>query len=347
MPEKRRVLIVDDETANIRILNDILKDAYNISVATNGAHALEIASSATAPDLILLDVKMPDMDGYQVCKSLKSKTKTTNIPVLFVTAQSEIEDETKGLEFGAVDYITKPISPPIVASRVRNHMNLHLYQSHLEDLVQERTKQLRTGYIDTVHRLTLASEFKDEDTGSHIKRISFYTEALAQQIGMSCDFCDSIFYASPMHDIGKVAIPDSILLKPSPLNEQEFQVMKTHTEIGAKILKGSESPFLQMAIDIALYHHERWSGDGYPKQLKEEEIPLTARIMNISDQYDALRSKRPYKPAFDQAQSYSIITKGDGRTMPEHFDPELLEAFKKISGLFADIFHEHADIYDS
>lgn len=343
MHGRQRILIVDDTIANIRILDGILKNDYDISVATDGANALEIANSSTKPDLILLDVKMPGMDGYEVCKKLKSNTKTTHIPVLFVTTQSEIKDETKGLQLGAVDYITKPISPPIVASRVRNHMNLHLHQSHLEDLVKERTKQLRTGYIDTVRRLTLASEFKDEDTGAHIKRISYYTESLSREIGMDCEFCDSIFYASPMHDIGKVAIPDSILLKEGPLNEKEFQIMKTHTEIGAKILQGSESPFLQMAIDIALYHHERWDGSGYPDGLKEHEIPLTARIMNISDQYDALRSKRPYKPAFDQSKSYTIIVKGDGRTMPGHFDPEILEVFKKVAGDFEDIFNEHTN----
>ena len=199
------------------------------------------------------------------------------------------------------------------------------------------------GYIDTVYRLTLASEYKDEETGAHIKRISYYTRELSQQMGMDGDFCDSIFYASPMHDIGKIAILDSILLKNGPLGDAEWKTMKTHAEIGAKILEGSESPLLQMAVDIAKCHHERWDGSGYPRGLRGEESPITSRIMNIADQYDALRSKRPYKPSFDHEKAVSIITKGDGRTMPYHFDPEILSAFKKSVNIFADIFEAQKD----
>jgi putative two-component system response regulator len=191
--------------------------------------------------------------------------------------------------------------------------------------------------------LTLSSEFRDEDTGAHIKRISFYTRELSLRMGLEKEFCDTIFYASPMHDVGKVAIPDSVLLKKGSLDDDEWKVMKTHTEIGARILEGSASPFLQMAVDIAHCHHERWDGRGYPRGLKEDEIPLTARIMNITDQYDALRSRRPYKPAFDQEKTVSIITRGDGRTMPDHFDPEVLAAFEKAADIFAEIFEEHQD----
>ena len=338
MTKKKRILVVDDTPSNIKILNDILKSEYSISIATNGPDALELANSENCPDLILLDIMMPEMDGYEVCKRLKAKEATKNIPVLFVTAKSSVEDEATGLELGAVDYIVKPISPPIVISRVRNHMNLHSYQEHLENLVDQRTRQIRTGYIDTVHRLTLASEYKDEDTGAHIKRISHYTRELSRQMGLDPEFCENIFYASPMHDIGKVAIPDSVLLKPGPLDDEEWTIMKTHAEIGAKILAGSESPLLEMAVDIARCHHERWDGKGYPNGLKGEKIPLTARVMNISDQYDALRSKRPYKPAFDHEKTISIITKGDGRTMPDHFDPNILAAFKKSLDLFNNIF---------
>lgn len=343
MNDKQRILIVDDTLANIRILNDLLRNDYKISVAINGPDALELIASQDQPDLILLDIMMPGMDGYEVCRRLKDNKDTKDIPVLFVTTKSEVEDETKGLELGAVDYITKPISPPIVISRVRNHMNLHLHQEHLEELVAQRTSQLREGYIDTVHRLTLASEYKDEETGAHIKRISYYTKELAQRMGMDNEFCDSIFYASPMHDIGKVTIPDAVLLKQGSLDDEEWKIMKTHAEIGAKILEGSSSPFLKMAVDIAGCHHERWDGKGYPNGLKGEEIPLTARIMNITDQYDALRSKRPYKPAFDQNKTVSIITEGDGHTMPEHFDPAVLAAFKKATDIFADIFETHKD----
>lgn len=343
MVEKQRILIVDDTPSNLRILNDLLKNEYKISVATNGTDALEIANSKDGPDLILLDVMMPQMDGYEVCARLKDGNKTKNIPILFITAKGDEEDEAKGLELGAVDYIAKPISPSIVLSRIRNQMKLHIYQEHLEELVHQRTEQLKAGYLDTIQRLTLAAEYKDEETGDHIKRISFYTKNLAEALGMDREFCDSIFYASPMHDIGKVSIPDAILLKQGPLDSEEWEVMRTHTTTGARILQGSESPYLRMAIDIAHYHHERWTGGGYPKGLQGEEIPLTARIMNLADQYDALRSRRPYKPAFSQEKTVHIMTVGDGRTQPDHFDPEILEAFKNAKEIFNDIYETHKE----
>ncbi len=343
MATKKKILIVDDTPLNIKILNNLLKNEYQISIATNGADALKRANSENRPDLILLDVMMPEMDGYEVCRQLKAKEKLRHIPILFITAKGEVKDETMGLELGAVDYIIKPFSPAIVIARVRTHMSLYLHKEHLEELVTQRTEQLRKGYIDTIHRLTLASEYKDEETGAHIKRISYYTKELSAKMGMDNEFCDAIFYASPMHDVGKVSIPDSVLLKQGSLNEAEWKIMKTHAEIGAKILQGSVSPFLQIATEIAGCHHERWDGKGYPKGLKGEEIPLTARIMNIADQYDALRSKRPYKPAFDQQKALSIITRGDGRTMPEHFDPAVLAAFEKATDIFADIFETHRD----
>lgn len=341
--DKLRILVVDDTTSNIAILNDLLRSHYHISVATNGSDALEIAGSENRPDLILLDIMMPGMDGYEVCKRLKDNIKTKNIPVLFVTAMGEVNDETLGLSLGAVDYITKPISPPIVQARIQTQMNLHLHQEHLEELVAKKNRQLKTEYADTIHRLTLASEYKDEDTGAHIRRISFYTRELSQKMGMNNTFVENIFYASPMHDMGKVAIPDAVLLKQGPLNDDEWTIMKTHSEIGGKILKGSDSPYLKMAVDIANSHHERWDGKGYPRWLAKEEIPLTARIMNITDQYDALRSKRPYKSTFDHDKTVSIITKGDGRTMPDHFDPEVLLAFEKSKEIFNDIFETHKD----
>jgi putative two-component system response regulator len=340
---KQTILIVDDIPENIDILDGVLSKDYKIRVALNGEKALKIARSGSQPDLILLDIMMPGMDGHEVCRRLKADSKTQSIPILFVTAKGKVEDETKGLELGAADYIIKPVSPPIVKARVRNHMNLHLYQEHLEELVAQRTLQLREGYIDTIHRLTLASEYKDEDTGAHIQRVSYYTKEISERMGIGDKFVEKIFYASPMHDIGKVAIPDSIMLKQGPLDNEEWETIKTHTTIGAKILEGSDSPFLKMAVDIALSHHERWDGKGYPGGLKGEEIPLAGRIMNITDQYDALRSKRPYKPPFDQEKTVSIITKGDGRTMPEHFDPEVLAAFEKASDIFADIFETHKD----
>jgi putative two-component system response regulator len=338
---KRRILIVDDEPCNLRVMQQILSDEYQTSFATNGVQALE--AMKTEPDLILLDIMMPEMDGYEVCRRLKQEMKTKDIPVLFVTAMGDVEDETKGLQQGAIDYITKPVSPAIVRARVKNHMDLKQHRDHLDNLVQERTSQLRDSYVDTVQRLTLASEYKDEETGAHIKRISYYTREIAQRIGMDSEFCETIFFASPMHDIGKVSIPDAILLKQGPLDDEEWKIMKSHSTVGANILENSQSPILLMAVDIARSHHERMDGKGYPAGLKGDDIPLTARIMNIADQYDALRSKRPYKPGFDPKKTLSIITEGDGRTMPEHFDPEILDAFKKAADVFNDIFETHKD----
>ena len=343
MTGKQRILVVDDASTNIKILNDLLKGEYNISFAKNGADALALANSENRPDLILLDVMMPEMDGYEVCRRLKANEQTRNIPVLFVTAKGEVDDEKMGLELGAVDYITKPVSPPIVQERVRNHMSLHMHREHLEELVAQRTKQLREGYLDTVRRLTLASEYRDEQTGSHIKRVSYYTKEIAQQLGMDTEFCDAIFCASPMHDVGKVAIPDAILLKRGSLSSPEWEIIKSHAEIGASILEGSESHLLQMATDIARGHHERWDGTGYPQRCKGEAIPLSARIMNLADQYDALRSIRPYKPGLSHQETVRILTEGDGRTMPEHFDPAIHAAFAKIPDVFEDIFTTYGD----
>lgn len=338
MKTKKRILIVDDTPANIKILYEILQHDYRISVASCGSEALELAFSDTPPDLILLDIVMPEMDGYEVCRLLKRDRTTSQIPILFVTSRNEEEDEAKGLELGATDYITKPFSPAIVKSRVRNHMELHVYQENLEELVSQRTRQIQEAYIDTIHRLCLASEYKDKDTGAHIKRISHFTKELAIRMGLGQSEAERLFYASPMHDIGKVAIPDAILLKPGPLDAQEWLVIKGHTSIGASILHGSSSPFLQSAVDIARCHHERWDGGGYPRGLKGEEIPLSARIMNIADQYDALRNQRPYKEAYDHEKAVRIIVSGDGRTMPGHFDPAVLAAFKESADLFEKIF---------
>lgn len=341
MGDRKRILVVDDMQDNILILHRLLHNEYQIHGATNGVDALRIALSVESPDLILLDVMMPDMNGYEVCQHLKKNPVTRNVPVIFLTALDEEADEARGLALGAVDYITKPIRGSIVKARIKAHMKLHLYQEELEEMVRQRTEELREGYIDTIRRLTLAAEYHDEDTGGHLRRISRYTQTIARQMGLDRKFAETIFYASPMHDVGKVAIPSSILKKTGPLNETEWKIMKDHTVIGARILKGSRSPYLRMAFHIARSHHERWNGSGYPEGLQGETIPMAARIMNICDQYDALRSNRPYKQPFDHEKAFAILTEGDGRTSPDHFDPKVLEAFRQKAETFARIFAEH------
>jgi len=348
--KKQTLLIADDKAENLILLKVLCKNlGYQTLEAKNGKEAVE-QTLAHRPDLILMDVMMPEMNGFEATEILKGREETAHIPIVMVTALGSREDRIKGIRSGADDFLTKPVDSEELALRVKNLLKvkefgdflLH-HNQILEKQVQKRTLQVRAGYVDTIYRLVLASEYKDEDTGHHIRRISYYTKELADEMGLGKDFADTIFYASPMHDIGKVAIPDSILLKNGPLDENEWKVMKSHTTVGARILKGSVSPFLQMAYDIALSHHERWDGKGYPDGLLGENIPLTARIMNITDQYDALRSKRPYKPAFDHDKTVAIISKGDGRTMPEHFDPAVLAAFTKIHPRLAEIYEEHQE----
>jgi len=221
------------------------------------------------------------------------------------------------------------------------HKELHNYNEVLEQRVRERTADLQESYLETIFTMTRAAEHKDEDTGAHVKRISYYSRELARMLGMDETFIDSIFFASPMHDIGKIGIPDHILLKPGGFVPNEWEIMKTHAAMGAMILGNSKSPYLVMGAEIALNHHERWDGGGYPGGKRGEEIPLSARIMNICDVYDALRSKRPYKPAFDHEKAMSIITQGDGRTLPEHFDPAVIAAFKQNHQTFCDIFETY------
>ena len=346
--QKATILVVDDTPDNLILMNSLLKDDYKVKIANGGEKALRIATSESPPDLILLDIMMPVMDGYEVCQHLKDNPKTMNIPVIFLTAKAEVEDEKKGLELGAVDYITKPISPPIVMARVKNHIALkaaadflHNQNDFLELEVAKRTREVQESYLETIFTMTRAAEYKDEDTGAHVKRISYYSRELAEVLGMNKDFVDKIFFASPMHDIGKIGIPDHILLKPGGFTPDEWEVMKGHTSMGAKILGNSKSSYLKMGAEIALNHHERWDGGGYPDGKRGEAIPLAARIMNICDIYDALRSKRPYKPAFDHLKTMDIITRGDSRTQPEHFDPVIFAAFKQNHQSFSDIFETY------
>ena len=319
--DKPTILIVDDVPDNISVLGNILAD-YNLKAANSGAKALEIASRFR-PDIILLDIMMPEMDGYAVCTRLKRNLHTKNIPVIFVTAMDEVTDEARGFELGAVDYITKPISPSVVRARVKTHINLYDQNKALEHLVRERTKELNKSRLQIIRRLSLAAEYKDNETAIHVIRMSYYCKVMATAIGMSNAEVELILNASPMHDIGKIGIPDNILSKPGKLNAQERSIMEQHTEIGARIIGEHDNPLLDMARTVALTHHEKWDGTGYPQGIKGDKVPLVGRIVAIEDVFDALVSKRPYKKAWPIEKAVAVIKKESGK----HFDPEIVDVF--------------------
>ena len=291
---------------------------------------------------------MPGMDGFAVMEELRKIDFDDYIPVLVLTAQPA--HKLRALKAGARDFISKPFELAEVLMRVQNMLEVRLLHKQLqeqndqpEQRVKLRTTDLQESYLETILTMTRAAEFKDEDTGAHVQRISYYSRDLAVVLGMDSTFVENIFFASPMHDVGKIGIPDHILRKPGGFSPAEWDVMKTHAVMGATILGDSKSACLHMGAEIALNHHERWDGSGYPYGIKGEVIPLAARIMNICDIYDALRSKRPYKTAFAHDQALLIITQGDGRTLPEHFDPEILAAFSANAQLFRDIFDSGND----
>ena len=337
MTDKGRILVVDDTAASLKLLTDLLKtEGYEVRSAISGELALNaVASSQT--DLILLDIRMPIMDGYEVCRRLKAQPATRDIPVIFVSAASETDEKVFGFKVGALDYVTKPYQRDELLARVHTHLELNRLRNHLEVLVAERTNQLISSHRETIVTMTRAASYKDEETGSHIARISAYCVEIAKELGMNEEFCDLIRYASPMHDVGKMSIPDAILQKQGGLEAEEWKIMKTHCEVGSKMLGGADSPYLVMGAEIAAAHHEHWDGSGYPYGLKGNEIPQTARIVQICDVYDALRSSRSYKKAFSHERSVEIITLGDGRTLPSHFDPLVLDVFKRISERFQEI----------
>jgi len=347
--EKAGVLIVDDEAHSRKLLAGLLEEEGCVThTASSGGEALARVTEIR-PDLILLDVMMPDMDGFEVTRRLKEKPETRNIPVILVTALEDRGSRIRGLEAGAEEYLTKPIDRTDLRIRVRNLLRLKEYSDFLrnhnqllEETVQARTHALRDAFLEAIFTLMRAAEYRDDETGAHVKRISYYTRVLAEGLGMDKDFCNTIFYASPMHDIGKIGTPDRILLKPGGFTPEEWGIMKQHTVTGDRILAGTTSPYLKMGREIALGHHERWDGGGYPLGLKGEAIPLPARIMQIADVYDALRSRRPYKPPINHPRVMAIICEGDGRTAPTHFDPDILSAFKKQAGMLNDIFEERS-----
>lgn len=307
------ILIVDDDPINLATLRHILSPEYSLVFARSGLEALAMTAKHH-PALILLDVMMPDMDGYSVCRQLKATPDSENIPVIFVSGLASVQDETAGFAVGAVDYLSKPVSPPIVKARVRTHLSL------------TSAKKLEQSYHEAIYMLGIASEFRDTDTGTHIWRMSAYSGALATALGWNAKDSRNLELAATMHDLGKLAIPDSILLKPDKLNADEWQIMRTHTTTGFDILSKGSAEIVRMAATIALHHHERWDGGGYPLGLAGEAIPEVARIVAIADVFDALSMNRPYKQSWPTDRVIASLAENAGT----QFDPHLVEHFIRI-----------------
>jgi putative two-component system response regulator len=336
---KQTILVVDDNPDNIDVLTGILKPFYKIKAAVLGQVALKISRSKQKPDLILLDIMMPEMDGYEVCQRLKADPLTRNIPIIFVTAKTEVADEQKGFELGAVDYITKPVSTPLVLARIKTHLALYDQQRELSAQVIERTNQIEETRAEIIKRLGRAAEYKDNETGMHVIRMSYYSRFLAEQIGVDPQWAELLYNAAPMHDIGKIGIPDRVLLKPGKLNDEEWTIMQKHVEYGADILGNHTSELLSLAREVALCHHEKWNGKGYPNKLKGEGIPLSARIVAIADVFDALTSERPYKKAWSVDKAINLLEEEAG----EHFDPKLVPEFIACMPKVLEIMAEFGD----
>ncbi|MDO6762295.1 HD-GYP domain-containing protein [Agarivorans sp. 1_MG-2023] len=324
MENRATVLIVDDTPENIDVLAGILREDYKIQVARNGDMALKIVSKANKPDLILLDIMMPGIDGFEVCRRLKDDLTTRHIPVVFVTAKISPADELHGLELGAVDYITKPVSPPVVKVRVKTHLALFNQNRELDRKVKEQTDVINTTRLQIIQRLGRAAEYKDNETGLHVIRMSHYSKILGIAAGMSEPDADVLMNAAPMHDIGKIGIPDSVLQKPGKLDADEWDIMQSHAVIGGEILgEGDSSELLDLAKTVALTHHEKWDGSGYPNGLAGEDIPIVGRIVAIADVFDALTSQRPYKQAWPVEKAVDLLKSEAGT----HFDPTLVPLF--------------------
>ena len=333
------VLIVDDNTDNISLLKAALIDQYNIKAAKLGAKALEIARSMPI-DLILLDVMMPEMDGFETCRRLKADPVTSKIPVIFITARGEVADESKGFTCGGVDYITKPISAPIVRARVWTHLALYDQNRELERKVNERTAELNESRLEILSRLGLAAEFKDNETGLHIIRMSRYCKIIALEYGLPEEEAQLLYHVSPMHDIGKIGIPDAVMLKPGKLDDEEWLHMQRHCEIGFRIVNSETSRLLKTSALLAYTHHERWDGNGYPEGKRGAEIPLFSRILAIADVFDALTTVRPYKKAWTVEDAVTEIKKSSG----SHFDPMLVDAFLRCLPKIVEVKLDYADI---
>jgi putative two-component system response regulator len=358
--KRATILIVDDAPENIAVMSSLLRATYRTKIATDGEKALHIVNSPDPVDLILLDITMPGIDGYEVCRRLKADPQSKDIPVIFLTARTDTNDEERGFELGAVDFITKPFSPSVVTARVKTQLQLKNARDYLLDKSEylEREVVRRTQEVNTIQDVTMIAmgslaETRDNETGNHIRRTQFYVKALAERLSghprfsafLTPEAVQLLHKSAPLHDIGKVGIPDSILLKPGKLTPEEFTIMKTHTIIGRNAIIAAEAKldaptsFLRYARDTAWSHHEKWDGTGYPEGVSGDDILICGRIMAVADVYDALISKRIYKAAFPHEKALTIITEGSGT----HFDPDVVEAFTADAGVFQDIAQAYGD----
>ncbi len=358
--QKRVILVVDDTLANLTLMSELLKDAYRMRIANSGEKALAIARGATQPDLILLDVMMPKLSGHDVCRMLKDDPATRHIPIIFLTALTNAEEEKMGLQLGAADFITKPVNPPILLARVATHLRVKLaadllrdQNQYLEAEVQRRGRELAALQDVTILAMASLAETRDNETGNHILRTQLYVRRLATELRshprfsafLSDHAIELLYKSAPLHDIGKVGIPDRILLKPGRLEPHEFDIMKTHCKLGRDAIEHAERrlgvkvDFLKHAKEIAYSHQEKWDGSGYPEGLVGDDIPISARLMAVADVYDALISRRVYKEPMAHDQAVTIITQGRGK----HFDPDVVDAFLAVADQFLSIALQFTD----